>query len=256
MNKNILVIDIGNTNVVCGIYHDLVLVNTWRMASLKIRTSDEYYVLIKNLTADFEIDYIAVSSVVPAIGKTIEHMIQKYFKAPYLFVDGNTELGLKYLVQDPSFIGSDLIVNAYSAWKKYQTNCIVCDFGTATTIQLVGVDGCFHGTIIMPGMLTGADSLFEKAALLSNIQFESPTVLLGTNTRDALLSGIIKGHAYSIDGFIKELKTDFNHLENIRIIATGGISNLIAEHSEHIEIIDKTLTLDGLSLIINKLLVT
>jgi len=264
MERNLLVIDIGNTNVVCGIYTDSIdehkstptLVNTWRMASLKIRTSDEYYVLIKNLTADLKIDYICVSSVVPSIGKTIEHMIQKYFEAPYLFVDGNTDLDIKYLVPNPIFIGSDLIVNAYSAWKKYQRNCIICDFGTATTVQLVGDDGCFYGTIIMPGMITGANGLFKNAALLSNIQIESPTVLLGTNTRDSLLSGLIKGHAYAVDGFIENLINEFNHIENIQIIATGGISNLIAEHSKYLDHIDKTLTLDGLSLIINKLLVT
>ena len=256
MKKNILVIDIGNTNIVCGLYSNQSLVNTWRMSSDRIRTSDEFFVLIKNLTLDVRIDYITVSSVVPAVGRTIEHMIIKYYKVPYIFVNGNTDLGINYLIPDTSFIGADLIVNAYAAWKKYNTNCIVCDLGTATTVQLVGADGTFYGTSIMPGLITGAYNLFEKAALLSNIQLENPSVLLGLNTKDSLLSGIINGHAFALDGFIKSIYNEFQHLKNFKTIATGGISNLVAEQSSYIEVIDKSLTLDGLSLIAHKLLVT
>ena len=254
--ENIFVIDIGNTNTVCGLYSDGDLVNSFRLSSDRDRTTDEYYVLFKSLNSEHKIDYIAVSSVVPIIGRTIESVILRYYNVPYIFVNGNTPLGIKYNMSDASFIGADLVVNAYAAWQKYQTNCIICDLGTATTIQLIGEDGSFYGTSIMPGLTTAAYNLFEKAALLTKIQLEAPVDLLGLNTKDALLTGIIRGHAYSIDGFVKRIKEQFNKLGSFTTIATGGISNLVAEQSENIDVIDKTLTLDGLYFISIKLLVT
>ena len=254
--ENIFVIDIGNTNTVCGLYSNGDLVNSFRLSSDRDRTTDEYYVLFKSLNSEHKIDYIAVSSVVPIIGRTIESVILRYYNVPYIFVTGNTELGIKYNMTDPSFIGADLVVNAYAAWQKYKENCIICDFGTATTIQLIGSDGTFYGTIIMPGLTTAAYNLFEKAALLTNIQLEAPKELLGLNTRDALLSGIIRGHAFSIEGFVNSIMDNYSELGFITTIATGGVSNLVADHSQRIDIIDKTLTLDGLYLIAKKLLVT
>ncbi|MCK9328342.1 MAG: type III pantothenate kinase [Candidatus Cloacimonetes bacterium] len=262
MIKKILVIDIGNTNIVCGLYLNSnkltseSMINTFRISSDRIKTSDEYYVLIKNLSPAMDIDYICVSSVVPSIGRTIEHMIKRFFSVPYLFVTGNTKLDMKFPMQDTTFIGADLIVNAYAAWQKYQTNCIVCDLGTATTVQLVGQNGSFNGTAILPGLVTGAHNLFEKAALLSNIQLESPKTTLGLTTKDALLSGLIKGHAFALDGFINEIKTIFSDFTPITTVATGGISTLVSEQSKNIDIVDKSLTLDGLFLITKKILVT
>lgn len=260
--KKILVIDVGNTNIVCGIYNNNEifspdsLTDTFRMASDRIKTSDEYYVLIKNLSGDTEIDYICVSSVVPAISRTIEHMIIKYYKVPYYFVTGNSDLGLRFSIPDPGYIGPDLIVNAYSAWKKYNKNTIICDFGTATTVQFIDSEGFFHGTAILPGLITGAYNLFEKAALLSNIQLESPNEILGTNTRDALLSGLIRGHAFSMDGFVKAIKEKYKDMLPLQTIATGGIAGLVSEQSASIDIVDKSLTLDGLYLIARKKIVT
>ncbi len=262
MKKKILAIDIGNTNIVCGIYVDNEdlnsesILDTFRISTDRIKTSDEYFVLIKNLSITTEIDFICVSSVVPSVGRTIEHMIQKFFKVPYLFINGETVLGLKFPMKDYSFVGADLIVNAFAAWKKYKSNCIICDLGTATTVQLVGSDGTFNGTAILPGLITGAHNLFEKAAQLSNIQLESPKTTLGLTTKDALLSGLIKGHAFALDGFINEIKQIYYTNKPIITIATGGISSLVAEQSKSIEIVDKVLTLDGLFLIAKKLLVT
>ncbi len=249
--KKILVIDIGNTNIVCGIYTEGELQRVWRLSSDSKKTSDEYFSILYTLAEQSNmkleaIDHVVLSSVVPSLSRCFEHLFQRYFKSPVIVVTGYTPLGLSFSVSDPGFIGADLIVNAYSAWKKYEDNCIICDMGTATTIQLVDKSGHFHGTSIIPGVVTGAFNLFEKAALLSNIQLEKAEHLLGTTTKDALLSGIVLGHAYMIDRFIMEIKKKWAHLIKFKTIATGGIASLICDHSNEIDIIDKTLTLDGL----------
>lgn len=244
--ENILVIDIGNTNIVCGLYCEGVLFRSWRIHSDQEKTTDEYFVILSNLSDHIQLSYIALASVVPAIGQTIERVITKYLKVPYVFVTGRTDLGMNFPVEDPSLIGADLIVNGYMAWQKYQTNCIVCDLGTATTIQLISKEGEFLGTVIMPGMITGASNLFDKAALLTRIQIEDSPTLLGLNTKDSLLAGIIRGHAFSIDGFIRSIKEQYNELGDFTTIATGGFSNLIKRHSSLVDIADNTLILEGL----------
>ncbi len=249
--SNIFVLDIGNTNIVAGVYEKDLLKCTIRISSDLNKTADEYFVLIDCICKKYEIDLnkickVMISSVVPSLTRCFEHLTQRFLNCPISVINGLSPLGLTYEVENPSYIGADLIVNAYSAWKKYNESCIICDMGTATTIQLVDANGHFHGTSILPGVVTGANHLFEKTALLSNIQIEKPQVLLGTNTKDALLSGIVYGHAFLIDRFITEIKSKYKHLGNIKSIATGGISSLISEQCHHIDVIDKTLTLDGL----------
>lgn len=246
-----MVIDIGNTNIVCGIYINQEMQRVWRISTDHKKTSDEYFSVLFTLAeqSSMNLDVITkvvISSVVPSLTRCFEHLFQRYFNCPVINVNGYTPLGMTFAVQDPGFIGADLIVNAYSAWQKYQDNCIICDMGTATTIQLVDKKGYFYGTSIIPGVVTGANNLFEKAALLSNIQLEKAQHLLGTNTKDALLSGIVLGHAFLLDRFIYEIKKEWASLGSFKTIATGGISSLIGEHTKHFDIIDKSLTLDGL----------
>ncbi len=250
-NKDIFVIDIGNTHIVTGVYRSGKLTFSWRFSSDKKKTSDEYFSLLYTLSANTEITFsdfavCAISSVVPVLTRTFHHLVERYFQCPVINVTALTELDLSFPMPDPSFIGADLIVNAYSALKKYQGNCIVCDFGTATTLQLIGKDGFFHGTIIIPGVNTAANSLFEKASLLTNIQIERPNSLLGTSTKEALLSGIVLGNSLMIDALINRVKTEYQHLGEFIIIATGGISSLICKDSQEVQYIDKNLTLDGL----------
>ena len=249
-----MVIDIGNTHIVMGFYSGGTIVCSWRLSTDKSRTEDEYYIIIKNLAVGNEINFeeinkVAISSVVPELTHLFSHLTQKYIKCPLQVVNAYTDLGLKYPVKDPGFIGSDLVVNAFSALKKYKTNCIICDFGTATTIQLVSADGNFYGTIISPGVITSAKNLFDSAALLSNIQLQAPDTLLGTNTKDALLSGIITGNEIMLDGFVKALKEQYKNLGKIITIATGGIAELICRNSKEIDVIDKMLSLDRLNMI-------
>ena len=258
MRKFDLMIDIGNTHIVMGLYEKGVMSFLWRLNSNKNKTEDEYYVFLNELFKSREISIneirrCAVSSVVPKLSRVFNHLIEKYISVKTVFVDGFTDLGLQ-ISADPATVGSDLIVNAYSAWKKYKKNTIVCDLGTATTIQLTGDDGRFYGTIISPGVVNSAENLFSTASLLSNIQLKQPPVLLGTNTEEALLSGIVSGNAFMVDSFIKKIKDNYKQMQDVITIATGGISTLIAEQSTQIDVVDKTLTLDGLSLICDKLL--
>ncbi len=251
--KNInMAVDIGNTHIVIGFYSNTEFQYSWRLNTDETKTKDEYFDIIKKLADDrklilSQINKAAVSSVVPVITQIFSHLINKYIKCEIIIINAYSELGLNFPVEDPGFIGSDLIVNAFSAKEKYKTNCIICDFGTATTIQLVGKDGQFFGTVIAPGVITSAKSLFDSTALLSNVQLEKPKHLLGTNTTDSLLSGIITGNLLMTDGFIKALKKEYKYLGQIKAIATGGIAELICKDSKEIDIIDKNLTLDGLN---------
>ncbi len=253
-----LMIDIGNTHIVLGLYEQGSLSFSWRLNSNKNKTEDEYYVFLNELFKSREINIkdikrCAVSSVVPKLSRVFNHLIEKYISIKTVFVSGFTDLGIELTV-DPSVVGPDLIVNAYAAWKKYGKNTIVCDLGTATTIQLTGEDGKFYGTIIAPGVVSSAENLFSTASLLSNIQLKQPKVLLGTNTEEALLSGIVSGNAYMVDSFIKKIKEEHKQMQDVITIATGGISTLIAGQSSQIDVIDKTLTLDGLAMICDKML--
>ncbi len=257
MKKYNQVLDVGNTHIVMGIYSENGLIRSWRLSTDKSKTEDEYFSIIKNLLSENSIDIknivsIAISSVVPNLTRVFEHLIQKYFFCSLIIVNSGCELGLKFPMKDPGFIGADLVVNAFAAKEKYKTNCIICDFGTATTIQLVGADGFFYGTIISPGVITSAKNLFETASQLSNIQLQKPDNILGTTTRDALLSGILTGNTFMLDGFVESIRKKYKHLGKIKVIATGGIADLICENSKEVDIIDKHLTLDGLNLICQK----
>lgn len=251
MQYSYLVIDVGNTNIEIGIYSEEEYICSWRLASDVNQTEDEYFAKISTLAEEFginlkEIKVCCIASVVPELSRVFGHLFNKYLDTKIINVTAYTELGLSFPMPDPGYVGADLIVNAYSALHKYGSNCIICDFGTATTIQLVGTDGFFYGTIIAPGITISSANLFQKASLLTKIQLETPERILGTNTRDALLSGIVKGHSLMVDAFICRIRTEYAKLGEIKVILTGGIANLISQNLEEDTIVDKTLTIDGL----------
>lgn len=253
MKNRIIVIDIGNTNLVIGVYNEDQLLSSWRILTDKNRTEDEYFVVISTLLLSIreEIENIAIavlSSVVPQLNIVIRKMFEKYFSCKFVNVNSKMDLNLKFLVPEYSHVGADLLVNAYSSIHKYKTNTIVCDLGTATTIQLTGRDGTFYGAVIIPGVRSSSSQLFEKTSQLADIKLEKPQVTLGFSTKDALLSGIVNGHAFILDGFIRKIKAEYN-LKDYKTIATGGIARLICSCSQEVEIIDDDLILDGLNLI-------
>ncbi len=247
-----LTVDIGNTNVTCGLFKAGLLIWHARFQTDRLKTSDEYYALLSSLSINAwnvqDVKTVVIASVVPDLTRMWQHLSRKFFRLESMIINGYSKLGLTFAVNDPGFIGADLIANALAAWKKYKTTCLIVDLGTATTLQLVSANGKFQGAIIAPGIITGSRELYEKAALLSEIELVPPQSLLGTNTRDAMLSGIVKGHALMIDGFVKELQKTHQGLMPLKIIATGGIADLISPQSDTIQIIDRTLTLEGLYL--------
>ncbi|MFO7660417.1 MAG: type III pantothenate kinase, partial [Candidatus Cloacimonadaceae bacterium] len=253
-----LVVDIGNTNIVCGIYNDDSLVWHARFRTDSRRTADEYFALLNSLRGStWEISAISnviIASVVPDLTRMWQHLSTKHFGKEALILNAYSDIGLSYVVKDPGFIGADLVANAFAVWKKYKSNTIIIDFGTATTLQLVSSAGKFMGAIIAPGMKSAATELFEKAALLSEIELTTPPVLLGTNTKDAMLSGIVKGHAMMVESFIQELKKEYQSQSPLQVIATGGISDLLAPFIPSITLIDRTLTIEGIYLAAKTLL--
>ena len=249
-----LTIDVGNSHIVFGVFENDILLQSWRLKSDKTRTGDEYFSVIQNLiktnmldSGNFRIAVLA--SVVPVLSNVFVHLIKKYFACPVINVNAFTDLGLSFPMKDPGFIGADLIVNAFAAKEIFKENCIVCDFGTATTIQLVGKNGYFYGTVISPVVITSANELFKNASLLSNIEIGKAPQILGINTKDALQSGIVTGNVFMIDGFVRAIKKEYKNIGFIKTIATGGIAQLICENSNEVDIIDKDLTLKGLNLI-------
>jgi len=253
----IMVVDIGNTNIVCAIYREGQAIWSVRLSS-RMNTSDEYYAMLSSMIRELplnstgkqtiainEIEYIALGSVVPELSRVWKHLFQKYFSAKVYEIDGLSALGLKFKVKNPSYIGADLIANAFAAWKKYQCSTIVIDLGTATTIQVVSSQGVFEGAVIAPGLKTGAANLFVKAAQLNEMELISPKVLLGTNTCDAVLSGIVNGHAFMLESYISKLKLQYFDYNPISTILCGCMADLLMPLLPSADIVDKSLTLDG-----------
>ncbi len=266
-NLPVLVVDIGNTNIVCALYSSGQIAWSARLYSSHQKTADEYYAILRTLLEEAAslgqksalelingIGHIALGSVVPELTRVWKHLFRKYFPALVTEITALSPLGLKYKVPDPAFIGSDLIANAFGAWKKHACSAIVVDLGTATTIQVVGKDGSFEGAVIAPGLKTGAANLFSRAAQLYEIEMVNPPVLLGTNTSEAVLSGIIHGHAFMLETFLQKLKRQYFDHKPLTTILTGGMAELLKPLVPSVDLVDKSLTTDGFYLALQKVL--
>ncbi len=256
LQESVLIVDIGNTNIVCAIYRKNEVIWTARLKADNGNTSDEYYVLLScllqasNLSAENkfgweDIRYIALGSVVPELTRVWKHLFSKYSQAEVFEIDALSPIGISFRVDNPSFIGADLIANAYAAWQKYRSSSIIIDLGTATTIELISDTGMFEGAVIAPGMKTGAENLFNKAAKLYSIELVSPSELLGLNTTEAMLSGIVYGHSFMLNAFLHKIKEQYSQLTPFKTILTGGMAELVSPYIDGIDIMDKGLTLDG-----------
>lgn len=251
---NSIVIDIGNSNIVIGIYKNNILKKKLRLYSEKSGTTEYYkkqlgYLIeVNELKAD-NIQKAVIASVVPELTDILCECINETFNCNTKIITNKTEMEIKFPVEDPSYIGIDLTVNAFAAISKYKTNCIVCDLGTATTIQLIGSDGYFYGYAIAPGLKTSSEGMFSKASQLNTLDIEYQEEVLGTDTRSAILAGVVKGHAFMVREFIHQIKEKYSFLENFKTIATGGLANILEKDLEEIDVIDENLTLDGLNLL-------
>ncbi|SPF36348.1 Type III pantothenate kinase [Candidatus Desulfosporosinus infrequens] len=248
----ILLFDVGNTNIVLGVYDQRNLTHHWRVSTDKSRTLDEYAVVIKNLF-DFsgltfqEISAVVISSVVPPVMPTLEALVQKYFGVEPLVVGPGIKTGMPIIYDNPKEVGADRIVNAVAAYAKYGGPLVIVDFGTATTFCVVSKRGEYLGGAIAPGIGISTEALFLRASKLPRIEVVKPTAVIAKNTVAGMQSGIYYGFTGQVDGIVKRMKAELG--QETKVIATGGLAKLISQESEMIETVDPFLTLEGLLLI-------
>ena len=248
----LLVIDAGNSNITLGVFRGAELVAQWRLLTDRDKTGDQYGAEIRELIEQAgidrqEIEGIAIASVVPPLDGHFRQISESSFGLKPLFVDHTTDTGLKILYDSPADIGADRICDAAAAVTKYGAPCIVVDFGTATTFNAVNAANEYLGGVIAPGIKTSAEALFSRAAKLPRVEIKRPEKVIATSTTGAMQSGLYHGYAGLIDGLLEKMIAEMG--SRPRVIATGGLAPLIAGASKFIELIDETLTLDGLRLI-------
>ena len=248
----LLVFDVGNTNMVFGVYSERNLIHHWRLSTEKFRTIDEYAIIMKSL---FELSGLTfqdihaavVSSVVPPVMPYLENLLRKYFQVEPLVVGPGVKTGMPIIYDNPKEVGADRIVNAVAAYAKYGGPLIIVDFGTATTFCLVSQRGEYLGGSIAPGIGISTEALFQRASKLPRIEIVKPAAVAAKNTVAAMQSGIYFGFVGQVDGIVKRMKAETGF--EAKVIATGGLAQLIAKESETIELVDAYLTLEGLLLI-------
>ncbi|MFQ5456304.1 MAG: type III pantothenate kinase [Nitrospirota bacterium] len=249
----LLAIDIGNTNIVLGLFEEEVLCEEWRISTDMEKSRDEYWILLYSLCCSKGIDRnkikgIIISSVVPSLTPEFKAVGEKYFNLSPLIVSPELDTGIVIRYLDPKEVGQDRIVNAASAYKIYGGPVIIVDFGTATTFCVVSKNGEYIGGAISPGVMASAKALSSKAERLPEIKLIRPENILGRDTVTSMQSGIIFGYASLVDGMVKRIKNELKE-EKINVIATGGLSQLIAKECTTIKEIRPLLTLEGLRII-------
>ena len=248
----VFTLDIGNTNIKTALFDGPEMVKYWRVSTNKIYTSDEYGILLTNLfqhegVSPDVVEGIMISSVVPTINFTIEHMCQNYFHVAPLFVAPGVKTGVNIKYENPRELGSDRIANAVAAYEEYGGPCIFIDFGTATTFGVVDEGGAFLGGCICPGVKLSSEALVNNTAKLPRFELTRPENVIGRNTLTNLQSGMYYGYVGLVRNIVRKIKQELGR-EAI-VVATGGMAVMIAEESKVIDKLDGLLTLKGLRLI-------
>ncbi|UJF33100.1 type III pantothenate kinase [Paenibacillus hexagrammi] len=251
----ILVVDVGNTNIVLGIYQKRSLLHHWRISTNRSGTVDEYGMLLHSLFQHSGIGFadvegVIISSVVPPLVSVIEQLCLKYLKRTPFLVGPGIKTGLNVRVDNPKEVGADRIVNAVAALELYGAPCIIVDFGTATTYDYIDPAQQLVGCAIAPGIGISTEALYQKAAKLPRIELTKPKSVVGRNTVAAMQAGIIYGYVGQVDGIVERVKQEFQ--VSPTVIATGGLAELIASESRTIQIVNPLLTLQGLQIIYEK----
>ena len=248
----LLVIDVGNTNTVLGVFEGETLLHHWRVWTDREKTSDEYGILLRNLydASDFssrEIKAIIIASVVPPLTPTIMELCERYFGLTPLIVGPGIKTGISIKMDNPKEVGADRIVNAVAVFAKHHRPAIVVDFGTATTFDFVSSMGDYMGGVIAPGVNISAEALFQQASKLPRIEIVKPATVIGKNTVAAMQSGLFYGYVAMVEGIIDRIRKEVR-LDPL-VIATGGLARTIAAETQKIHVIDENLTLEGLRII-------
>lgn len=249
----LLVIDVGNTTSVIGVYHAEELISHWRVRTEKDVTEDEFHLLIKNLFSSHgaamdSLTGTIISCVVPPMVNILNSFCTKYLHHEPVWVDAATFRQMPILYDNPKEVGADRLVNAVAAFHKYRTSLVVVDFGTATTFDCISGEGAYLGGAISPGILISSEALFQKASKLPRVEiFVRPKCVIAKDTISSMNAGIIYGHAGLVDGIVHHIKKEMTPVP--KVIATGGFAELIAPVSETIELVEPHLTLEGLRII-------
>ena len=248
----LLVIDVGNTNTVLGLYDREELVHDWRIRTVIDHTVDEYGMLILNLYKNSRISSkaikdIIISCVVPPMLNILEPLCLKYFDTCPLIVGPGVRTGMPIFYDNPKEVGADRIVNAVAAYEKYRHDLIIVDFGTATTFDYISPKGEYMGGCIAPGIMISSEALFERASKLPRVELTRPHDVITKDTVSGMQAGIMFGYAGLVDGIVRRMKAE-TASEPI-VIATGGLAKLIASEAKQIDVVDEMLTLEGLRII-------
>mgnify|MGYP005838298175 CR=1 FL=1 len=247
-----LIIDVGNTNIMVGFFKNNSFLRFWRLQTLKSRTADEMGLLFTELIKTMgvlpnEVEAIAIACVVPPLTRALKEMSKVYFKKQAFFVEPGIKTGMPIMYDNPKEIGADRIVNAVAAVKEYGVPSIVIDFGTATTFDVISPKGEYVGGVIAPGVFISSEALFEKSARLPRVEITDPKKVIGKNTIAAMQSGIFYGYVGVVNEITKKIEEELETKCNY--IATGGLAELIAPCCDCNPIIDKILTLKGIKIL-------
>lgn len=249
----LLAVDVGNTNTVLGLYRDRELVAHWRIETRKERTADEYAALLHSLFNLAQLPWNSpkaaiIATVVPSALAPIKRLCSEILGVPKLLVvDPGIKTGMPILTENPREVGADRIVNAVAAFEKIQGGCIVVDFGTATTFDVINPKGEYLGGAIAPGITISADALYARAAKLPRVEITRPRSVVGRNTIASMQAGLLFGYVGLVDGIVTRMREEISF--PVQVIATGGLAPLLAPESKTIEMIDEMLTLTGLNVL-------
>src|SRR6266568_3790376 len=251
----LLTIDVGNTNTVLGVFRGAELIANWRLTTAREQTVDEYGVRTRNLCTLAGLDRnditgVIISSVVPPVNWTLGEMSRVYLGKKALFVEMGVKTGMAVLVDNPSEVGADRIVNGVAAFHLYGGPCIVVDFGTAITFDVISAKGEYLGGVIAPGLGISSEALFARAARLPRVEIKDPGKAIGTNTVTHMQAGLYYGAVDMVDGMLERMKKELG--EEVKVVATGGQAKLVSRGSKHMQHTDEFLTLTGLRLIWEK----
>lgn len=254
----LLAIDVGNTNIVLGVFDGDRLTESWRLVTMRERTSDELGILVTHLFQRSRIDLtrvegIILSSVVPPLTRTMEEMCERYFDKRPVTVEPASNTGMPVLYRPPSDVGADRVVNGVAAYERFGRAAgapvIVVDFGTATTFDAISKDGEYIGGVICPGIGISADALFQRAARLPRVDVRKPPSVIGQTTVTSMQSGLFFGYVSMVDGIVTRMRRELEDGARATCVATGGMADILAGETTTIQRVEPELTLQGLQLI-------